>query len=91
MEKELAIGPRVIRRRRNALAEAIRDNRKLPPEKQVTHCVTLLEDKDRMILIDGSAHEMEELFVRFFEERPEMRQVVESALKKRFKIATRLI
>lgn len=88
MERDLALGPRVIRRRRNALAEAIKDNRKLPPEERVTHSVTLLEDKDRMILIDGSAHEMEDLFVRFFEERPEMRQVVESALRKRFRVAT---
>ena len=41
-----------------------------------------------MIIVDGSAQEMEDLFVRFFEERPEMRQVVESALQKRFRIAT---
>lgn len=91
MKRDSAIGTREIRRRRNALAEAIRDNGKLPPEERVTHSVTLLEDKDKMIIVDGSAHEMEDLFVRFFEERPEMRQVVESALRKRFRIATRRI
>lgn len=79
---------RMIRRRRNALAEALRDNYRLPPEARATNSATIVSDQDRMIIVDGSAQEMEDLFVRFFEERPEMRQVVESALHKRFRIAT---
>lgn len=77
-----------LRARRNILAEVLRENDKLPPEERATNTATLVEDGDRMIIIDGSAHEMEELFVRFFEDRPEMRQVVQSALHKKFKIAT---
>ena len=77
-----------LRARRNILAEVLRENDRLPPEERATNTATLVEDGDRMIIVDGSAHEMEELFVRFFEERPEMRQVVESALHKRFRIAT---
>lgn len=77
-----------LRARRNILAEVLRENDRLPPEERATNTATLVEDGDRMIIIDGSAHEMEELFVRFFEERPEMRQVVQSALHKKFKIAT---
>ena len=77
-----------LRARRNILAEVLRENDRLPPEERATNTATLVEDGDRMIIVDGSAHEMEELFVRFFEERPEMRQVVQSALHKKFKIAT---
>ena len=77
-----------IRARRYLLAEVLKENDRLPPGERATNTATLVENGDRMIIVDGSAHEMEDLFVRFFEERPEMRQVVESALQKRFRIAT---
>ena len=77
-----------VRARRYLLGEVLKENNRLPPEERATNTATLVEDGDRMIIVDGSAHEMEELFVRFFEERPEMRQVVQSALHKKFKIAT---
>lgn len=76
-----------IRRRRNILAEILRRNNKLPPEERATNSATLVTEGDRMILIDGSAHEMESLFIELLKERPEMRQVIQSALDKRFRIA----
>ena len=82
------ITQRLIRRRIHAVAEALKENYRLPPEARATNSATIVSEKDRMIIVDGSAHEMEDLFVRFFEERPEMRQVVQSALQKRFRIAT---
>lgn len=79
---------REIRARRKVLADVLKENDRLPPEERATNTMTVVEEGDRMIIVDGSAQEMEELFIRFFEERPEMRQVVESALQKRFRIAT---
>ncbi len=76
-----------IRRRRNILAEILRRNNKLPPEERATNSATLVTEGERMILIDGSAHEMEDLFIELLKERPEMRQVIQSALDKRFRIA----
>lgn len=76
-----------IRRRRNILAETLRRNNRLPPEQRATNSATLVTEGDRMILVDGSAHEMENLFVELLKERPEMRQVIQSALDKRFRIA----
>lgn len=77
-----------VRARRHLLGEVLKENNRLPPEERATNTMTIVEEGDRMIIVDGSAQEMEDIFVRFFEERPEMRQVVESALQKRFKIAT---
>ena len=77
-----------VRARRHLLGEVLKENNILPPEERATNTMTIVEEGDRMIIVDGSAQEMEDLFVRFFEERPEMRQVVESALQKRFRIAT---
>ena len=77
-----------VRARKYLLAEVLKENHRLPPEDRATNTMTIVEEGERMIIVDGSAHEMEDLFVRFFEERPEMRQVVESALQKRFRIAT---
>ena len=77
-----------VRARKYLLVEVLKENNRLPPDERATNTMTIIEERDRMIIVDGSAHEMEDLFVRFFEERPEMRQVVESALQKRFKIAT---
>lgn len=76
-----------IRRRRNILAETLRRNNRLPPEQRATNSATLVTEGDRMILVDGSAHEMEALFIELLKERPEMRQVIQSALDKRFRIA----
>ena len=77
-----------VRARRYLLGEVLKENDRLPPEERATNTMTIVEEGDRMIIVDGSAQEMEDLFVRVFEERPEMRQVVESALHKRFRIAT---
>lgn len=77
-----------VRARRHLLGEVLKENNRLSPEERATNTMTIVEEGDRMIIVDGSAQEMEDLFVRFFEERPEMRQVVESALHKRFRIAT---
>lgn len=77
-----------VRARRHLLGEVLKENNRLPPEERATNTMAIVEEGDRMIIVDGSAQEMEDLFVRFFEERPEMRQVVESALHKRFRIAT---
>lgn len=76
-----------IRRRRNILAETLRRNYRLPPEQRATNSATIVTEGDRMILLDGSAHEMEGLFIELLKERPEMRQVIQSALDKRFRIA----
>ena len=76
-----------IRRRRNILAETLRRNNRLPPEQRATNSATLVTEGDRMILVEGSAHEMEALFIELLKERPEMRQVIQSALDKRFRIA----
>lgn len=75
-----------IRRRRNILAETLRRNYLLPPEQRATNSATLVTEEDRMILIDGSAHRMEGLFIELLKERPEMRQVMQSALDKSFRI-----
>lgn len=75
-----------IRRRRNILAETLRRNYQLPPEQRATNSATLVTEEDRMILIDGSAHRMEGLFIELLKERPEMRQVMQSALDKSFRI-----
>ncbi len=77
-----------VRARRHLLGEVLKENNRLPPEERATNTMTIGEEGDRKLIVDGSAQEMEDLFVRFFEERPEMRQVVESALQKRFRIAT---
>ena len=72
------------------LARLIRYNDEvLRPEDRISHCATCVEADGMMVAVNGSAHRLEGLFVNLLERRPELRQVMQSAIDKSFKVATR--
>lgn len=70
------------------LDRALTFNKHQLPEFR-NHCVTLVrsKSKEEAILVDGSAHMLEELFIKLFQKRPELRSVVQNALDKMYHYA----
>lgn len=71
------------------LARLIEMNDGLKPEDRISHCATCVEDEGMMVAVNGSAHRLEGLFVNLLERRPELRQVMQSAIDRSYKVATR--
>ena len=72
------------------LARLIRYNDEvLRSEDRISHCATCVEADGMMVAVNGSAHRLEGLFVNLLERRPELRQVMQSAIDRSFKTATR--
>ena len=63
------------------LASLIRYNDEvLKPEKRIVHTATAVVDGTMVVAVNGSAHQLEPLFEKLIRQRPELRQVMESAL-----------
>lgn len=67
----------------------VNENRK--PEERVCYTATVVEDPKTgtCILVNGSAHQLEDCFIELFSRRPELRSVVQSALDKMYQIKDR--
>ena len=64
------------------LSSLAEENEHYTAEGRVHTLFSVEQDEDRFLLVNGSAHMMEELFVKFLEARPEFCSVVRSALMK---------
>lgn len=66
------------------LTRIIRRNEERKPADKVEHTVTFVtRDKDNLaVLLCGSAHRLEDLLVEVLQQRPEMRQVLENAVRR---------
>lgn len=71
------------------LARLIEMNDGLKPEDRISHCATCVEDEGMMVAVNGSAHRLESLFVNLLERRPELRQVMQSAIERSYKVSVR--
>lgn len=50
------------------------------PEDRADHTVSVVARDDLAVIISGSAHKLEDLFVDLLNARPEMRQVLDNAV-----------
>lgn len=73
------------------LAKEVRLNENRKPEEKVCYTATVVEDQKTgtYILVNGSAHQLEDCFIELFSRRPELRQVVQSALDRMYQIKDR--
>ena len=72
------------------LARLIRYNDEiLRPEERITHSATCVEKDGMLVAVNGSAHRLEPLFIALLGRRPELRQVMQSAIDRSYKVATR--
>lgn len=69
-----------IEREALSLAKKIKRNEEAKPDDQVDHSVTVLIEKDKAVMVCGSAGLLEDMFVDILNRRPEMRQVLENAI-----------
>lgn len=54
-------------------------NEQLKPDDKVEHSVSVVSDKENTIVVSGSAHKLEGLFIELIKRRPELRQVLADA------------
>lgn len=66
----------------------VNEAQKKPGRKVTTATIVLAED-GRFLAMDGSAHQMGDLFVRLLQRRPELRIVLQEALDKLYKLESR--
>ena len=71
------------------LARLIEMNELKRPEDRISHCATCVTEDGMLVAVNGSAHRLEGLFVNLLERRPELRQVMQSAIDMSYKVATR--
>lgn len=76
------ITPEEIDAKALALIKLIKRNEERKPEDQVEHSTTVVHDKKNAVMVCGSAHELEGLLVEMLEKRPELRQVMENAIRR---------
>lgn len=67
------------------LANLIDLNNDMPLQARMTDTTTAVVDGENFIMLNGSAHEIKNLWWKLFEQRPEMRQVVMEVLKNKYK------
>lgn len=67
---------------------AVKFNNGLPPEMR-NNVITVVKQEKRpeMLVVNGSAHMLEPLFIELFKKRPELRWVVQNVLRQMFYIA----
>lgn len=70
------------------LLHEVKVNEKRKPEERTTHTATVVgsERSGTYILVNGSAHKLEDSFVKLFTSRPELRSVVQNALDRMYKV-----
>ena len=64
----------------NELVKLVDWNERRRPENRADHTVSAVVKEDRVVVISGSAHQLEDLFVELIHQRPELRQVFENAV-----------
>lgn len=70
------------------LAELVKYNDEvLKPEKRIVHTATAVVKEGMMVAVNGSAHQLKPLFLELLRRRPELRQVMDSAIEDSFKMA----
>ena len=65
-----------------SLMKLIRRNEERTPAERVDHTVTVITEEDRGLMVCGSAHQMEGMFLELLKKRPEFRQVLQDAIQK---------
>ena len=74
------IDPAEIEEKALSLMKLIRRNEERKPADRVDHTVTVITKDELGVMVCGSAHQLEDLFVEMLVQRPEMRQVLENAI-----------
>lgn len=70
----------MIRSRLQELVKLDELNDRLRPDEKVEHSVTVVSDAENTIVVSGSAHKLEALFIEMISRRPELRQVLADAV-----------
>lgn len=65
-----------------SLMKLVRRNEERKPAERVDHTVTVIIEEDRGLMVCGSAHQMEGMFLELLKKRPEFRQVFQDAIQK---------
>ena len=68
------IDPAEIEEKALSLMKLIRRNEERKPADRVDHTVTVITKDEIGVMVCGSAHQLEDLFVDLLAKRPEMRQ-----------------
>lgn len=73
------------------LVHEVKVNESRKPEERMTYTATVVEDAKAgtYILVNGSAHQLEDCFIELLSRRPELRSVVQSALDRKYQIKDR--
>ena len=73
------------------LVHEVKANDCRKPEERVSYTATVVEDQKAgtYILVNGSAHQLEDCFMELFSSRPELRLVVQSALDRKYHVKDR--
>lgn len=76
------IDPAEIEEKAISLMKLIRRNEERKPADRVDHTVTVITKDELGVMVCGSAHQLEDLFVDLLAKRPEMRQVLDNAVRR---------
>lgn len=74
------VDPAEIESKALSLMKLIRRNEERKPADRVDHTVTVVTKDKLGVMVCGSAHQLEDLFLDMIVKRPEMRQVLENAV-----------
>ena len=90
MEENMSNTNYAVDRALEDLVAAVRFNATLPPECR-NNVITLVKDPKRpeMLVVNGSAHMLEPLFIELFKKRPELRSVVQSVLNDMYMVVSK--
>lgn len=79
-KKVNTIDPAEIEEKALSLMKLIRRNEERKPADRVDHTVSVITKDELGVMVCGSAHQLEDLFVELIVQRPEMRQVLDNAI-----------
>ena len=81
-KKVIPINPGEIESKAINLMSLIKNNEERKPADQVDHTVSVIKEDDIGVMICGSAHRLEDCFVKLIQQRPELYYVIDRALSR---------
>lgn len=81
-KKVNTIDPAEIKEKTLSLMKLIRRNEERKRADRVDHTVSVITKDELGVMVCGSAHQLEDLFVELIVQRPEMRQVLDNAIRR---------
>lgn len=81
-KKVNTIDPAEIEEKALSLMKLIRRNEERKRADRVDHTVSVIIKDELGVMVCGSAHQLEDLFVELLGKRPEMRQVLDNAIRR---------